>query len=464
MSHIMRKYSLLYILASAIALFMASCGEDRSHEYYELISPKIWLYDTMEKNYLFYDELPERDGLELNKTFFKKPADFIHAVASDKDKKNGVYFSHVDSVYNTSRTKSESLSFGIEGALVRDGNTGLYYIRILYVQKSSPAEDAGLKRGDCITEANGYNITSSNYSRFVFQPTQAYNYKVARYNDATKIADTLSVDMPAPAYVEEPSVYLAQNIKIGNKKAFYLMYNSFETEEVASLQETLAKGLSESPDDIILDLRYNPGGSVTAAVLLSTLLAPSSAMNQTCAQLIFNDNLNQTMVYKFDPELLNGASNASFDHLYILTTSNTASASELVINCLRPYLGEKLLQVGENTFGKNVAQSLFTNEAYPQLEFWLTTAFISNAEGYYDYYSTGLKADYQIAEDYSSPLGELGTASDSLIAAVLYHMQNGTFPKTDSEEVVTLNSRSVNLTKMVRFNSISSKLKRAKIQ
>ena len=195
------------------------------------------------------------------------------------------------------------------------------------------------------------------------------------------MADTLMVDMPAPTYVDEPSVYLTKTINVGSKKVFYLMYNAFEAEETESLQQALTQGLAESPDDVILDLRYNPGGSVATAITLNTFLAPASAMNQTCAKLIFNDKIKEDVTYKFDPSLLNGAQNASFNHLYVLTSSNTASASELVINCLRPYLGEKLLQVGENTFGKNVAQSKITNEAYQLMEFWLTTAYVSNAEG-----------------------------------------------------------------------------------
>lgn len=462
MKHFMRKYTLLYMMASAAALFMTSCGEDRSHEYYELINPKIWLYDTMEENYLFYDELPDRESLESNKSFFKKPDEFVHAVASRKDQKNGAYFSHVDSVF-TSRTKSEIPSFGFEGVVVRDGNTGKYYIQILYVQKASPAAEVGLQRGDCITEANGYNITSSNYTRFIFQPTQAYTYKVARHNESTQMADTLMVDMPAPTYVDEPSVYLTKTINVGSKKVFYLMYNAFEAEETESLQQALTQGLAESPDDVILDLRYNPGGSVATAITLNTFLAPASAMNQTCAKLIFNDKIKEDVTYKFDPSLLNGAQNASFNHLYVLTTSNTASASELVINCLRPYLGEKLLQVGENTFGKNVAQSKITNEAYPLIEFWLTTAYVSNAEGNYDYYTNGLQADYKISESYGYPLGELGTASDPLTAAALYHIANGAFPKTETEGETTSESRS-SKHNTVRFNSIAAKPKLTKIQ
>ena len=277
------------------------------------------------------------------------------------------------------------------------------------------------------------------------------------------MADTLMVDMPAPTYVDEPSVYLAKTINVGGKKVFYLMYNAFEAEETELLQQALTQGLAESPDDVILDLRYNPGGSVSTAITLNTFLAPASAMNQTCAKLIFNDKIKEDTTYKFDPSLLNGAQNASFNHLYVLTTSNTASASELVINCLRPYLGEKLLQVGENTFGKNVAQSKITNEAYPLIEFWLTTAYVSNAEGNYDYYTNGLQADYKISESYGYPLGELGTASDPLTAAALYHIANGAFPKTETEGETTPESRS-SKHNTVRFNSIAAKPKLTKIQ
>ena len=121
------------------------------------------------------------------------------------------------------------------------------------------------------------------------------------------------------------------------------MYNSFETSEESDLKSKFAEGLASSPNDIVLDLRYNPGGYVSTAQLLSTILAPSNAMGQNCFNLIFNDKLNKVENYAFDPALLQGVSNASYEHLYILTTSNTASASELVINCLRPYLGDKLL-------------------------------------------------------------------------------------------------------------------------
>ena len=91
----MRKYLIYFILSSIFpTFFLSSCGEDRSGEYYALIASKTWMYETMQQNYLFYEDLPAEDGLD----FFDKPADFLISVASDRDQKNGVLFSHIDSV------------------------------------------------------------------------------------------------------------------------------------------------------------------------------------------------------------------------------------------------------------------------------------------------------------------------------------------------------------------------------
>ena len=219
---------------------------------------------------------------------------------------------------------------------------------------------------------------------------------------------------------------------------------------------------AQSPTDIILDLRYNPGGYVSTAQLLSTILAPQGTMGQTWMNMIFNDKTEpQTQAYTFDSSLLQGVSNLSYDRLYVITTNNTASAAEIIVNTLRPYLGDKLLQVGASTFGKNVAQSLFTDEAYPQLEFWLTTAYVSNSEGFYEYYDNGLQPDYEAEEDLTATLGEFGTEQDSLMVPVLYHLEHGTFPVTGSEQDVQSRNHWFNKQKEVVYNPIARKPRRS---
>lgn len=80
----MRKKPIYFMLGLMLStVFMLSCGEDRSGEYYALIGSKTWIYETMQQNYLFYEDLPAEDGLD----FFDKPADFLESVVSDQDKK-----------------------------------------------------------------------------------------------------------------------------------------------------------------------------------------------------------------------------------------------------------------------------------------------------------------------------------------------------------------------------------------
>ena len=113
---------------------------------------------------------------------------------------------------------------------------------------------------------------------------------------------------------------------------------------------------------------------------------------------------------------------------------------------------------------KNVAQSLFTNAAHPQLEFWLTTSYISNSENYYDYYTDGLKPDYEESEDLTGYLGELGTEQDSLMVPVLYHIEHGNFPSTTpSETRIMTRWFGTNPTPQVVSNSIANKPKRSKL-
>lgn len=454
------KKHLSYGILFLTCLLSVSCGEDRSGEYYALIATKTWMYDTMEENYLYYDELPEKDEVD----FFKKPAEFLRAVISSKDQKGGVYFSHIDSVFNESRSTSDYPSFGIESTLLRNSITGKYYARVLYVQQDSPAEESGLRRGDWILDVDSTNITTSNFSSYVSRPTQSHLYHIARTDEGGS-ADTLYVSMGSPRYVNEPSVYKTRYFTTASGKGvFYVMYNSFSRgDDETALKSAFNNGMGNMPDYVVLDLRYNPGGYISTALLLASMLAPESALGNPCLNLIYNDKINRVEQAMFDSSLLTGTANFSFEHLYILTTTNTASAAETIINCLRPYLGSKISQVGDYTFGKNVAQTLFTDENYPQLEFWLTTAYVSNAQGYYDYYTSGLAPDYAITEDTSGELGELGTETDALMTPVLYHIENGAFPAASAGTESAAPSRGISAGQFSMVsNTIASKPKLSK--
>lgn len=438
----------------AISALISSCGEDRSGEYYALISTQTWMYEIMQQEYLYYQDIPDKNSLN----FFKKPSEFLSSMVSSKDKKSGSTFSHIDSVFVTTRSTSTTPTFGFEGTMVRAEN-GSYGIRVLYTQENSPAEEVGLKRGDLIIAANNKKINSSDLF-YITSPKEAYLFTMGKLNE--RGFDTLqTVQMPSPRIVENKNIYKSDIMEIGGKRVAYIMYNEFGNNDAENLKLLFKDIAGQSVDDIILDLRYNPGGYVNIAQLVSTNLAPQEAMGSVFLKMTHNDKINQTDILNFEQSLLANGSPVNYKNLYVITSSNTASASEIVINCLRPYMAGRLIQVGTATFGKNVAQQLYTDEEKaPMLEFWMTNSLLSNAEDFSDYYTNGLNPDYEIAENFNGELGELGTAQDSLMIPIIKHIETGSFPTTETPEAA---SRSID--EKLRFNnSIDLKPKSAIIK
>lgn len=454
----MRRTTSFYLITGCLTLLsvFAPCWQDRSGEYYALVGSKSWIYTTMQEYYLYYQDVPEESELD----FFQKPAEFLSAAASEKDGKNGVLYSHIDSVKTAStRTLSDSPTFGFEAVMLQTPQ-GEYALQVLYTQPQSPAEEAGLKRGDLIIGADSMKISSSDYTKYVTNPTAAHLFTLGSYNAESEQIDTIgTVQMPAPRIIEIQNLLKTSLINTGNRKAAYILYNEFGEDEIPQWQSLYSQLAAAQPDDIILDLRYNPGGYVSTAQVVGTLLAPQSALGQTMLYMTGNDKLNLTETYTFDTNLLPGGSTLSYQNLYVITSGNTASASEIIINCLRPYMTGNLYQVGEATFGKNVAQALYTNDQYPQLELWLTTYYLSNADGYKDYDVEGLPADYTQSEPYGGNLGELGTETDPLMQPILAHMATGSFPAAEAAATrITASPRM-----LVVRNSVEEKQKTARV-
>ena len=449
-------------LLTLCGISFSSCGEDRSVEYYALIQPKIWIYEVMQQYYLFYEDLPDEEGLN----FFNKPQEFLKSVVSSKDKKNGVTFSHVDSVFTATRAVSESPSFGIEGAMVQ-APSGAYAIRVLYTQPDSPAEEAGIQRGDWIISVDNKKMKSTDYSTYISNPTQAYTFTLGNYNGEDFDTIPQKIQMPAPRYIEIHNLLTKQILDIGGKKVAYLLYNEFGDSDAEELDQWFTEVASVNPEAIILDLRYNPGGYLNIAQKLGSMLAPQTAQGQPFVRMTYNDKINQEEVLSIESSLIPNGLTLNYNNLYIVTTSNTASASEVIINCLKPYLNEHLIQVGTATFGKNIGQQLFTDEKAPQLELWLSTIYLSNSEGFKDYFDNGLTPDFEQSEDMSGTLGDFATETDELIQPVFTHIETGSFqtnPEEEGEENETqMNSRG-NSGKDIRiiYNSIASKPRCAK--
>ena len=451
--------SLLCLIAT---ILFSSCGEDRTHEYYELIERQTWIKSVMDKYYLWYEDIPQLEEQD----YFKEIDPFFRSLLSQKALNGkGDHYSYLEELNAPepeTRAVNHHSTYGMEFALFSDplGSSTHTFARVLYVLPESPASEAGLRRGDWLSAINQEKINTSNAKLLI----QGNDIRLAR-EELVMIDGELSwkqrdtIQMAASRKME-PSPFLVKSVyQIAGKKIAYLMYNEFTTGPLNDGAETVYNDemvqlfqqfKAQSPDDFILDLRYNSGGYVNCAQLLGSLLAPASSLGKNFFSLQFND---QQEVSSKDYPLLPTVSQANLNlsKLYVLVSDRTASASELIINALRPYMGEEnVILLGTKTEGKNVAMNQFKNEGFG-FQIYPVTAYVLNSEGFYDY-SEGFEPNYTINEYLlASPWEELGNVNELLLSSAIQLITTGSLPQEPSKPEVTevkelynsLNTRSI---------------------
>ncbi|MCV6606581.1 MAG: S41 family peptidase, partial [Campylobacterales bacterium] len=164
-------------------------------------------------------------------------------------------------------------------------------------------------------------------------------------------------------------------------------------------------------DDLIIDLRYNPGGSVTTA---SILLDKIAGHNDGKLQMTLKWNNNFS---KFNEEyhFENDENSLNLKRVFFLTTSNTASASELVINALKPYMD--VVIIGDNTSGKPVGMA---GRKHQGLIYWLINFSIYNSQNNGDYFY-GLYPNCSVSDSYEYSRTD---KRDPLLSKALHYVDN----------------------------------------
>lgn len=353
-----RNILILTICLTSLHLWLSGCGEDRWAGYATQTATDRWIDDSMRVWYYWADQMPATEKLN----YFQAPATFFKSLLSSEDR-----FSTIDSLRPATRSIADTeYSYGMEYAVSKVNDTA-YYALALYVVKESPADLAGIQRGDWIMELNGQPLTKDNYTallgggaaKVTVGSYQADQESITAYEDNPR-------QLPAACAVDDNPVYCVKAFEVEGKRVGYLAYNHFSMgrydgneydESLRQASQMLAQaGISE----LVLDLRYNNGGYVSCAQLLCTLLAPASALGQPLAQLEFNQRVaKQPSILYLDPALTGNGSNLNLKRLYVLTGSGTASASEMVMNCLSPYM--EVIQIGSTTVGKNMGARTFDN-------------------------------------------------------------------------------------------------------
>lgn len=420
----------VYAATLVLALFgLVSCGEDRTYEFREKTQEAQWIYNQMNQWYLWYDELPPMDDYTA---FFSDPESFFKKILSKNDK-----YSYIEMDESRTRSIDQHSSYGFDFALyvnpvTQSSSAPERYARVLYVLPHSPASEAGLKRGDWIAAMNGEQITEKNYPQLLNGPGGTLLLQQLDFDEQSQEiwwdeSSATTLTLPASRRVEDNPFYVDTVYHIANHRIAYLFYNRFSTgrddtgnekEYGNQMREIFKRFKAAEPTDFILDLRYNPGGYLSCAQELGSLLAPQSAMGKVFYSLEFNDKMTDHNQKQLFEEKITGGANLNLNRIYIIVSSYTASASESIINGLIPYMGaDNVILVGTTTEGKNVASLTFNSNFGFSIHPIVATVY--NGMGESDY-ASGFAPTHELDElTYVNPFAPLGSRDEIMLSSTL---------------------------------------------
>ncbi|MDR1779294.1 MAG: hypothetical protein LBR50_01005 [Tannerella sp.] len=321
-------------------------------------------------------------------------------------------------------------SFGYALIFGRFSDSDDLFAVVLFVYPGTPADRAGLKRGDFIVGMNGGSITIDN--RMELYDAKSIMLTRGQLTEFGLAADPTLIVLNAETMYEDPILKDTVIVK-GANRIGYLSYADYTEKSEVALQQVFSKFKSQGVTDVVLDLRYNGGGYVRTMSVLVSILAPQSAVKSKSIYLrqIWNQLLNaywksegDDLAEHFTDTL---SVNMNLSRLYVLTSEYSASASESTIVGLRPYLN--LVQIGDTTHGKYCAGSLFEAMVQDRRGDWVEDATISNWGMYLMIYRVsnvnsdnsfngGLAPDIYAEEDYF-PLMPWGDERDPLLGKAI---------------------------------------------
>ena len=375
----LRKIILIPALSIVFISGFFSCGVDRWPEYAHQTALDTWMLDIMQQNYLWYQDLPSYNDVNL----FLDPASFLSKVKSKSDS-----YSFVDSVMETPLP-----TYGFDYSLVRSADIDTAYNALItYVIPGSPAEAAGLVRGDWIMKVDTSYI-SKKYETQLLQGTKARDLVMGVWKEVPVepeegevgeeettvykvVPNDKTLKLPAARAVEDNPVHKTEilTVKENNSdiKVGYLMYNSFTAGTKADpekyndeLRQISQEFKTAGVKYVILDLRYNAGGSLDCVQLLGTILTSNARLNGPMAYLEYNDkNRNKDATINFDPTILGSGTNLDLPGLFVITSGTTAGAPEMLIGSLFLKDSYPVVSIGSATKGQNVATEQFVNEEF----------------------------------------------------------------------------------------------------
>ncbi len=373
-----------------------------------------WILDIMDEAYYWLGNL----GTPISED--ASPEDYFEALLYRPTDRFSVIYPDYQELINS--LNGISLDAGYEFILYRESATSdKVFAEVSYIKKNSPASAVDLKRGDRITEINNIAFTVNNFREVLGLTGSPHSISYSRYStEANQYLSKPSISL-TPIQLSENPNFLDTIYTINNEKIGYFVYHffspdagdgsrSFNDQTDAVFSKFKAAGIKH----LIIDFRYNGGGFVSSAVNLASLIGPGVKSTDIFSKTKYNSFLMKEIPELSDVKTNFLAKNQNLGNIlagnrvYILTSNRTASASELIINGLKPYMDVFL--IGNTTTGKNVGSIPFQDEANPENKYGIlpivTQSFNSLDQSDY---TTGFKANVEALEsaELLLPLGDV---------------------------------------------------------
>jgi len=360
-----------------------------------------WIHESMTAYYLWSDKMPVIAKTNTS----SNPMDYFYSILYDY--KTTDRFSWIDSSSANLINQLNGINtvLGIRVSAFYTDNTQVNVALVIaYVLKGSPAEKNGLKRGDIILSVDDQTITSSNYNSVLQNQTLklglgAYNNKV--FSSTGKTLTVTKTELQTNPILQDTVINWA------GKKVGYFAYLQFLTSFDDSLRAVFGRFKAKGVNELVIDLRYNGGGYVTNSDLLTNLMVNdlASKVDKVMNKRQYNDAYTKEVIKQYGAAALvtnfkmESNNIGSLNRVFVLTSTGTASASELIINNLKPFMS--VILIGDHTYGKNVGSFTITDNA-KRWNYGLQpiTFKILNSLDQSDYGTVnGFLPDYAIADD-----------------------------------------------------------------
>jgi len=464
-----------------IALFtfvsMLSCNKDADGfatpatvdaEVNSGVDVQDFMWKTMNYWYFWQEEVPNladdkfpisAEGTAEYTAFLKSevtPSDFFtNQLQFSEDRFS--FFSD-DFTTLTNALSGISKSNGLEFGLISFSGTDDVFGVVRYIIPDSDAATKDIRRGEIFTAVDGQALTTTNFRDLLFGDVATYTLNMADFVDNEFTLNGKEVILTKFEGLVENPIFLDKIFEIDGEKIGYLVYNAFTNEFDEDLNEVFSRFKSGGVANLVLDMRYNPGGDVNSATLLSSMVFGTNT-NDLFLRARYN-NKYQAVLERNDVDVRRffrdktrdgtGVNTLNLSRVYILTTNGSASASELVINGLEPYVD--VVQIGDVTRGKNEFsitmvddrenRYIYSPERINQIKNgnrWALQPLVGrneNADGFFDY-TSGLVPDFELREDLTN-MGVLGDQNEPLLARAIELITGNISSKTSFEAQVPI--------------------------